>query len=50
MAKKTIDYDKTIAGNGIGTMLAGRYHILQQLGEGEMGSVWLTEDRRLRNR
>ena len=34
MVKKTIDYDKMIAGNGIGAMLAGRYRILRQLGEG----------------
>ena len=40
MLENTIYNDKTIAG-GIGTMLAGRYHILRQLGEGGMGSIGL---------
>lgn len=46
MLENTINDDKTIAG-GIGTMLAGRYHILRQLNEDGMWSVCQAEDRQL---
>ena len=46
MIDNTINDDKTIAGGGNGMLLAGRYRILRQLGEGGMGSVRLAENRR----
>ena len=42
MFENTISNEKTIVG-GNGTMFAGRYHILRQLGEGRMDTVWLAE-------
>ena len=50
MLDNTINDAKTIAGGGTGAILAGRYHIIRQLGQGGMGSVWLVEDRQLDNR
>ena len=35
MVTNTISENKTITGNGIGTLLAGRYQILRQVGGAE---------------
>ena len=39
MIDNTINDDKTIAAGGKGTILAGRYRILRQLGRDGMGSM-----------
>ena len=46
MTENTINNDMT-TGGAAATLLAGRYSVVRQLGQGGMGSVWLAEDTKL---
>ena len=47
MNENTMNNDVTMAGESERALLANRYRIIKQLGQGGMGSVWLAEDTQL---
>ncbi len=49
MNEMSLNNDVTMAG-GERALLAGRYRVVKQLGQGGMGSVWLVEDTKLDNK
>ena len=49
MNDNTINNDRTMSG-AAGVLLANRYRVVKQLGQGGMGSVWLAEDAKLDGR
>ena len=47
MDENSMNNDVTMAGESERALLANRYRIIKQLGQGGMGSVWLAEDTQL---